>query len=475
MTPLHLLRAAVRPRPARQGAVGAPSARATRWGGGASALALALVVVVAGVGTTDTAQAASYPSWDDVTAARGNESAKQSQIREIQSLISGLQSDAADAQAEAERLGVEFQKAQEAADAQAMEAADLQAQADEQDAIATASEQRAGQVTAQLARTGGGNVTTQLVGDTDGADDLLYRLGTMSKLTEQTNGIREQAVQDRNTAQSLTDKAVVARDALAKRKADAQASADAAQQASDAAAAAVAEKEANEGQLQAQLALLQDTTAQTEAGFAAGVAEAKRIAAEKAAAEAAARAQAEADARAAQAAAAAAAAAAPRPSAPAPAPVAPRPGGGGGAVAPPPAPGGSGWVRPSAGVISSGYGYRIHPITGARKLHDGTDIAASCGTPIYAAASGTVTFAAYAGGYGNYVTISHGAGVSTGYGHILNGGFRVGRGQQVQAGQLIALVGSTGGSTGCHNHFEVRINGASTDPVPFMAARGIRL
>lgn len=446
-----------------------------RLGGATSALLLALVVVVAGVGTSSPAQAASYPSWDDVAAARGNESAKQAQIRELQSLISGLQSDAASKQAEAERLGVAFQEAQEAADTQALEAADLQAQADEQDAIATASEQRAGQVTAQLARTGGGNVTTQLVGDTDGADDLLYRLGTMSKLTEQTNGIREQAVQDRNTAQSLTDKAVVARDALAKKKADAQSSMDAAQQASDAAAAAVAEKEANEGQLQAQLALLQDATAETEAGFAAGVAEAKRIAAEKAAAEKAAaeqaaaeRARAEAEARA-----AAAAAAAQRPTTPA-APAPSTPGSGGGVVAPPPAQTGSGWVRPGGGYMSSPFGYRVNPVSGVWKLHEGIDLAPGCGTPIYAASAGTVDYAGYYGGYGNYVRVSHGGGVSTAYGHILNGGIRVANGQRVAAGQLVALVGSTGNSTGCHLHFETRINGSPTDPVPFMAARGIR-
>nr|WP_254281027.1 M23 family metallopeptidase [Frigoribacterium sp. VKM Ac-2836] len=108
-------------------------------------------------------------------------------------------------------------------------------------------------------------------------------------------------------------------------------------------------------------------------------------------------------------------------------------------------------------------------------MHDGIDLAPGCNSPIYAATSGTVTFAGQASGYGNYVQVSHGGGVSTAYGHIVNGGIKVSRGQSVVAGQLIALVGSTGNSTGCHLHFETRVGGASTNPVPFMAARGVRL
>ena len=73
------------------------------------------------------------------------------------------------------------------------------------------------------------------------------------------------------------------------------------------------------------------------------------------------------------------------------------------------------------------------------------------------------------------IQISHGDGTSSGYGHILSGGLLVGYGTEVDAGQQIARVGSTGGSTGCHLHFIIRINGQLTDPVPFMAARGIRL
>jgi murein DD-endopeptidase MepM/ murein hydrolase activator NlpD len=79
------------------------------------------------------------------------------------------------------------------------------------------------------------------------------------------------------------------------------------------------------------------------------------------------------------------------------------------------------------------------------------------------------------GSYGNFVMIDHGGGVATAYGHVVDGGIRVAVGQTVAAGQPIALVGSTGASTGCHLHFEVRVNGVQIDPLPFMAARGVTL
>ncbi|MEQ1736253.1 MAG: M23 family metallopeptidase, partial [Rhodoglobus sp.] len=136
----------------------------------------------------------------------------------------------------------------------------------------------------------------------------------------------------------------------------------------------------------------------------------------------------------------------------------------------------AGWARPSAGYISSGYGMRYHPIYHTWRLHNGVDVAGQgCGAPIDAAHAGVVTYAGWNGTLGNYVQINHGDGTSSGYGHIANGGILVGYGQSVAAGQEIALVGSTGASTGCHVHFMIRINGALADPVPFMADRGIRL
>jgi murein DD-endopeptidase MepM/ murein hydrolase activator NlpD len=79
------------------------------------------------------------------------------------------------------------------------------------------------------------------------------------------------------------------------------------------------------------------------------------------------------------------------------------------------------------------------------------------------------------GTYGNYIRVDHGGGITTGYAHIVNGGIGVNVGQNVSAGTRIASVGSTGASTGCHLHFEVRLNGVAVDPVAYLRDRGIRL
>ena len=133
--------------------------------------------------------------------------------------------------------------------------------------------------------------------------------------------------------------------------------------------------------------------------------------------------------------------------------------------------GGSGslaWPVPSSSYISSPYGYRIHPISGTKKLHSGTDIAAASGADIVAAESGTVYLASYGynGGYGNYIIIDHGNGLTTRYAHC--SALYVSVGTKVSRGQKIAAVGSTGASTGPHCHFEVRINGASQNPMNYV-------
>lgn len=119
----------------------------------------------------------------------------------------------------------------------------------------------------------------------------------------------------------------------------------------------------------------------------------------------------------------------------------------------------------SVTVTNSPYGYRIHPIYGTRKLHSGMDFAVASGSPIYAAADGTVIMASWYGGYGNCVIIDHGGGMTTLYAH--NTSLTVSNGQRVKRGDVIARAGSTGNSTGPHCHFEVRINGSTTDPAPY--------
>ncbi len=116
-------------------------------------------------------------------------------------------------------------------------------------------------------------------------------------------------------------------------------------------------------------------------------------------------------------------------------------------------------IRPVSGTITSrfGVGSRIR-----RSSHTGLDIATSTGTPIAAAASGTVTFSGYKGSYGNMLVISHGNGVQTYYGHCSK--LYVSAGTQVSQGEIIGAVGSTGNSTGPHLHLEVRVNGVAYNP-----------
>jgi murein DD-endopeptidase MepM/ murein hydrolase activator NlpD len=117
--------------------------------------------------------------------------------------------------------------------------------------------------------------------------------------------------------------------------------------------------------------------------------------------------------------------------------------------------------------ISSPFGYRIDPISGQQSFHPGVDFAASCGTPIHAADSGVIFFAGPNGGYGNATIINHGAGLATLYGH--QSSIAVSVGQVVEQGQVIGYVGSTGYSTGCHLHFEVRVNGTPVDPMGYLS------
>jgi murein DD-endopeptidase MepM/ murein hydrolase activator NlpD len=128
------------------------------------------------------------------------------------------------------------------------------------------------------------------------------------------------------------------------------------------------------------------------------------------------------------------------------------------------APGALSW--PVSGTITSPFGYRRNPFGGGMEFHQGLDIGAPMGTTITAAASGTVISAGWYGGYGNYILIDHGGGMATGYGHCSQ--IFVSVGQQVQKGQAIGAVGSTGASTGPHLHFEVRIHGKPVDPAAYL-------
>ncbi|WP_243695468.1 M23 family metallopeptidase [Agromyces protaetiae] len=133
-----------------------------------------------------------------------------------------------------------------------------------------------------------------------------------------------------------------------------------------------------------------------------------------------------------------------------------------------------GWSAPVRGRVTDGFGPRPNkPLASVNEFHRGTDIAAPCTSAVFAATAGTVLQAGPDGGYGNWILLDHGSGVQTGYAHLANGGILVSVGEHVEAGQVIGAVGSTGQSTGCHLHFEVRLGGTAVDSLPFLAARGV--
>lgn len=395
------------------------------------ALATAALVVAGAVAVPGAAWADDYPSWDDVKNAQANEQSKQAEVTRIQALLDGMRAEVAAAQALSQQRGEEYNEAQAAFDTAAYKAGELQTQATEAKQRADASNRQAGQLAAQLGRAGNSDLTVSLLagGGAAGSDDLLYQLGTMSMLTSKTSQIYAQAEQDRNTAAALSAQAEVARAELEVLAAEAQRLRDEAVSAQQAAEAALAEQQDHEVELQTQLQVLTQNRQATEADYQKGV-EARAEAARQAML-------------------------AGLPTLP--------------FIA------ASGWASPFPGGYSSDeYGMRVNPVSGAYLMHSGIDLVVSggsCGVPVYAAAEGIVEYAGWNGGYGNFVEIDHGGGISTGYGH--NTRLLVGVGTYVQPGQPIALAGTTGNSTGCHVHYEVRQNGSGINPRSFMQAVGI--
>ena len=384
--------------------------------------AAALLIVTTGIVGAPSARADDYPTWDDVAAVRGDEAATQQKIAEIEGLVSGLQSAATIAQQESDAKAAVWVDADTRFQEAYSRTQKLLAQADEASAVAAESARRAGQIAAQMGRAGGGDITLMLFSDSTNADSLLNALGLWSKVGEQAGRISDKAIQDRNTAQALTDQAEVAQDQLEQLKAKAESAFLAAQSAAAAAQAALDAQLANQATLQQQLAVLTERRTATEADYLAGVE--ARI--------------------------------------------------GSGASLDAGEISLAGWARPASGYINSVYGWSAQY---GSSFHKGVDLGAGCNQNIYAGSSGTVVYAAggWNGGYGNYIIIDHGNGVQTAYAHIIEGGILVSAGQQIVVGQNIARAGTTGNSTGCHLHYEVRLDGVTTDPVQYMADRGIQV
>lgn len=126
----------------------------------------------------------------------------------------------------------------------------------------------------------------------------------------------------------------------------------------------------------------------------------------------------------------------------------------------------SGFIRPSNGIVTDPFGFRVHPISGEWRLHAGMDFGGW--GPISAAQSGKVLIAGYHNSWGYYVKIDHGNGLQTLYAHMEAGSLQVSPGQEVTQGQKLGIMGTTGDSTGVHLHFEVYENGIQVDPAPYL-------
>ncbi|CAN5457187.1 hypothetical protein BH10ACT6_BH10ACT6_07500 [soil metagenome] len=412
---------------ARWGRVSARTTRFARTRIVAALVALGLAPLLAlTAGITGPASATSTLrtddiTWDQVAAAQADVDATAKLVATIKSQLASLQAAVDSTQADADAKGVLYGTAQDKLDEQQYKVDALQAQVDAQTKKADDAKKTAGQLLSALSKTGGSvDVTSSLMTSTD-PSALLNQYSTYKQVSGRSNQIFNIALQEQKSAQALTAQAAVAKDILAKLKDLAQAAFETAQAAATAAQDALAAQQAAEAQLEAKLSVLTEHRDATLADYNATL-------------------------------------------------LAKWGPGAAGIVS------ASGWANPANGYLGDRFGLRFHPIYLIWKLHSGQDISGTgCGANIYAAHSGTVVYAGPNGDLGNFIELDNGGGITTGYGHIIAGGILVRIGSHVGPGQLIAKVGSTGGSTGCHLHYMVRIDGALTDPLPFMRDRGVTL
>jgi murein DD-endopeptidase MepM/ murein hydrolase activator NlpD len=386
----------------------------------------ALVMVLSlGLPSQSPAYADEYPTWEEVQEARKDVARAEAKVKEITALLERLEVAAAEAEEEAARLGEIYYEALYELDEATFQQAQLQSQADSAAVVAEESRMKAGQFVAELARVGGADLTATLFISGDDANQLLSRIGYAAKIAEQTDGIYARALSDQNTAQALSNQAEVARQIREELQLVAEAAYEEANAAAMRAYSAVEAQLENSARLEAQLEVLIEQREATEADYQKGVI---------------ARQQSEIM-----------------------------------GMIDPGQISASGWARPSSGYISSHFGPRIHPIYGIARLHAGIDLATPCGRPVYAARSGRVSYSGWLGTSGNFIRVTHEDGYTTGYAHLQSGSLYVRLGESVVTGQLIARIGNTGGSTGCHLHLETRQNMVAQDPYPFFLNRGIRL
>jgi murein DD-endopeptidase MepM/ murein hydrolase activator NlpD len=394
----------------------------------------ALVAVASTVATSPpAAYATTYPTWADVLAARQSTAATKAATTQINGLISSLNSQLKSAQADAAAKGVAAATAQQNYFAGETAQAALQAQVTAASAKAAKSHQQVAEYVAQLARgvgDGGSDGTTiQLLLNGQSAGQLLNDLGAVGQISQRENDIYTVALSDQKSAKELTAQATKAAGILEAQKKAAAAAEAAATAAATKLQTTLATQTKRQKSLTLELAALTTKLNMTESQYAAGVAAEPHVAA-------------------------------------------------GGGVTQAGVVDSQGWALPTVGVITSPWGYRDDPAANySWQMHYGDDIADGCLQPIYAAHSGTITYAGVYGDIGNYIIITDGGAgdYSTAYGHIANGETFVHIGEHVAGGQNIARTGSTGTSTGCHLYFQVMEGGKPVNPAPFMQARGIIL
>ncbi|TFB91738.1 NlpC/P60 family protein, partial [Cryobacterium sp. HLT2-28] len=213
---------------------------------------------------------AGYPSWDDVQKAKQSEATKQAEIVKITALLVGLQTAAADSSKASQIAAEAYRVSQDDLEAATAREASLTKQAEAAKARAATSKMRAGLIAAHLAKAGAQDLSLNLFLNGRKADDLLAQLGTASKLGEASETIYRQALQDKNTAESLGDQAAAATTERTRLSAAAMARFDEANAAARAAEAALEAEQKKSNDLFEQLALLKDTTAETERSYQAG-------------------------------------------------------------------------------------------------------------------------------------------------------------------------------------------------------------
>ena len=373
---------------------------------------------------------ASLPTWQDVENAKQNQAATAAKVKEIEALLVQVEQEVAATAKELEAAVAARAVAEDNLLQATARLDELNAKLAESTQEADTAEKEAASLVGLMYRSGGIDRSTEMFLESDAttSDQLLERLASMSKATERNSKIAEEATRAKNDAQSLGDQA----DVVTKERERLQQEAQTRQEEASALAAAAQEKqakqEAQKATLDMQLAALKDTTTQTVAGYE------KRLAQE---AEDERKRQEE---------------------------LANSGGGSGGGT---PGGSGSGWGLP----ITS---YWVSEEFGGGRGHGGIDLAAGMWTPIYAAASGTVTACYEFSNYGNTVDITHPDGSMTRYAHQPYGGISVNCGQWVSQGQRIGSVGSTGWSSGPHLHFETWPNSSyRVNPRGFMADRGV--